>query len=104
MIIIAAVEAGRFGYAFWAVLISILTLAMYMKVMKYAFFGALREKLNSVKEVPLFMKLSMGGLALICLMAGVLFLPSVYHIFLQNAQRVLLEGTKYAGFVLEGIR
>ena len=103
LIIIAAVEAGRFGYAFWAVLISILTLAMYMRVMKYAFFGALREKLNSVKEVPLFMKLSMGLLAFICLIAGVLLLPDVYRVFLKSAQGVLLQGTKYAGFVLNGI-
>ena len=103
IIIIAAVEAGRFGYAFWAVLASILTLASFMKVMKYAFFGTLREKLNSVKEVPLFMKLSMGLLAFICLIAGVLLLPDVYRVFLKSAQGVLLQGTKYAGFVLNGI-
>lgn len=41
LIIIALVEAGRFGYAFWAALIGILTLAMYLKVVKYAFFGKL---------------------------------------------------------------
>ncbi|MBL7084640.1 MAG: monovalent cation/H+ antiporter subunit D family protein [Candidatus Omnitrophica bacterium] len=104
LIIIAAVEAGRFGYAFWAVLISILTLAMYMKVMKYAFFGNLKDNLNKIQEVPVFMKLSMGTLAFICLVGGVLFLPGVYRVFLQSAQIALLQGTKYATVVLQGIR
>jgi len=59
IIIIACVQANRLGYAFWAVLASILTLASFMKVMKYAFFGKLREKWNKVEEVPVFMKLAM---------------------------------------------
>ncbi len=102
IIIIAAVQAGRFGYAFWAVLISILTLAMYMKVMKYAFFGTIKEKLSQVKEAPLFMKLSMGTLAAICIAGGILLLPGVSEVFLQKATDVLLEGTKYAEVILKG--
>ncbi len=101
LIIIAAVEAGRLGYAFWAVLISILTLAMYMKVMKYAFFGTLRETFVRVKEIPLLMKLSMGTLALICLAGGVLLLPGINEVFLQRATEVLVQGKEYAAIVLQ---
>ena len=100
LIIIAAVQARHYGYAFWAVLVSILTLAMYMKVMKYAFYGTLREKLRQVKEVPIYMKLSMGLLALICLFGGILIISGISGVFLEKASDVLLEGTKYASMVL----
>jgi len=104
LIIVAAVEAGKIGYAFWAVLASLLTLASFMKVLKYGFFGALGEKLSSVKEVPLFMKLSMGALAFICLVGGILLLPGVKEVFLQGAQDVLCRGTEYTSVVFEGIK
>jgi len=103
LIIIAVVKAQRYGYAFWAVLASILTLASFMKVMKYAFFGALKEKLSRVKECPLFMKLSMGALAAICLAGGLLVIPAVNELFLQRARDVLLEGREYAAIVFKGI-
>ncbi|UCB56409.1 MAG: monovalent cation/H+ antiporter subunit D family protein [Candidatus Omnitrophota bacterium] len=94
IIIIAAVEAQRYGYAFWAVLISILTLAMYMKVMKYAFFGNLKETLIGIKEVPRFMKLSMAVLAVICIVGGILFISAINEVFLQKASNVLLGGVR----------
>lgn len=104
IIIIACVQANRLGYAFWAVLASILTLASFMKVMKYAFFGKLREKWNKVEEVPVFMKLAMVILALICVVGGVLLIYNINEIFLKPASDVLLEGTKYADIVFKGIQ
>ena len=104
IIIIAAVQAGRLGYAFWAVLVSVLTLAMYMKVMKYAFFGGLREKWNQIKEVPFFMKISMAALTLICLIGGILLLAGPRGAFLQQATNVLLKGIEYASLVLKGVQ
>lgn len=104
LIIIAAVQAERYGYAFWAVLASVLTLASFTKVMKYAFWGNLREKWSQIKEVPFFMKLSMGTLAFVCLVGGVLFLRSVSGVFLRPASEALLEGIKYAAIVLKGIK
>lgn len=104
LIIIACVQAQKYGYAFWAVLISILTLAMYLKVMKYAFFGALRENLKTITEIPLFMKLSMGALALICLVGGVLLLAGINNLFLYRAQEALLAGIRYAEGCFKGIK
>ena len=104
IIIIACVQANRLGYAFWAVLASILTLASFMKVMKYAFFGKLREKWNKVEEVPVFMKLAMVILALICVVGGVLLIYNINEVFLKSASDVLLEGTKYADIVFKGIQ
>lgn len=104
IIIIACVQANRLGYAFWAVLASILTLASFMKVMKYAFFGKLRDKWNKVEEVPVFMKFAMIILALICVVGGVLLISNINEVFLKPASDVLLEGTKYADIVFKGIQ
>jgi len=101
IIIIAAVQAGRMGYAFWAVLASVLTLASFMKVMRYAFFGSLKEKWEKVKEVPIFMKTALTALALICLVGGALLMPGVREIFLDRATAVVLEGTGYADIILK---
>jgi len=104
IIIIAAVQANHLGYAFWAVLASILTLASFTKVMKYAFFGELRNRWSEVKEVPFFMKIAMVILALICVVGGVLLIPNINEVFLKPASDVLLEGTKYADIVFKGIQ
>jgi len=104
IIIIAAVQANRLGYAFWAVLASILTLASFTKVMKYAFFGDLRKRWSEVKEVPFFMKIAMAILALICVVGGVLLISNINEVFLKPAVDVLLEGTKYANIVFKGIQ
>ena len=104
IIIIAAVEAGRPWYAFWAVLASVLTLASFMKVMKYAFFGALKEKLARVKEIPIFMKISMIMLALICFAGGILVLYGVSEAFLGKASDVISSGIGYADVVIKSVR
>ena len=103
IIIVAAVQAHRFGYAFWAVLASILTLASFTKVMKYAFYGKLHEKLSKIKEVPFFMKLSMIMLALICLAGGALLIFGTDKIFLKNAADALMQGTKYTTSILREV-
>ncbi|MFH1594653.1 MAG: monovalent cation/H+ antiporter subunit D family protein [Candidatus Omnitrophota bacterium] len=104
IIILAAVQAGRFGYAFWAVLASLLTLASFTKVMKYAFFGNLKSRWTKVKEVPIAMKLSMVSLAIICVLGGVLIISSVSDVFLKSASDVISSGTDYARLVFKSIR
>ncbi len=103
-IIVAIVQAGYYGYAFWAVLVSVLTLAMYVKVTKYAFFGTLKEKWEQIREVPAFMKLSMAMLAFICLIGGVLLISGIKEIFLQPASKALLDGSKYSSLVLSQVK
>ncbi|KPK97782.1 MAG: hypothetical protein AMJ95_07250 [Omnitrophica WOR_2 bacterium SM23_72] len=102
IIIFACVQAGHLGYALAAVVGSVLTLASFMKVQKYAFSGELKEKNQNVLEVPGMMKLAIVSLALICVLAGLLLLPS-FRFFLNDAVNVLLEGRKYAAVVLEGV-
>ncbi len=104
IIIVACIQAQHFAYAVWAVLASILTLASFMKVQKYAFFGELKEKLKSVKEVPFFMKFSMVALAVICLVGGLLLMPVVFGNFLEGARDAVLVGKDYANIIFEGIQ
>ena len=95
LIILACLQANRFGYAFCAIVASILTLASFMKVQKYAFFGTLNEKWRRIKEVPGAMRLSMAALAIICVAAGLLLIPLLRN-FMQAAVDVLLVGKGYA--------
>ena len=95
IIILACVQKGYIGYALAAVIGSILTLASFMKVQKFAFLGPLKEKYNQIKEVPLAMKFSMVSLAIICVLRGLLLLP-VFSPFLNNAVNVLSDGRDYS--------
>ncbi len=99
IIIIAALQARQFVLAFIAILVSIITLAYYLKVQKLAFFGKLRKKWEGVKEVPFPMKLSMVILSIICLVGGVLLIPSISEVFLEAARDALLAGKEYAALV-----
>lgn len=103
MIILACIEAGRFGYAFCAIAGSILTLASFMKVQKYAFFGKLNQKWQNIKEVPWPMRLSMIILAIICVVGGLLIAP-LFKPFLQSAANVLLLGNGYKDAVFGALR
>ncbi len=103
IIIIAAVEARRFGYAFWAVLASLLTLASFTKVMKYAFLGALRDKGRALAEAPVFMRCAMILLALICIGGGALLAPGIRDVFLTRAADVVLQGLRYGTEVFKRV-
>jgi multicomponent Na+:H+ antiporter subunit D len=103
LIIIACIQAGHIGYAFCAVIGSILTLASFMKVQKFAFLGELKDKFKNIKEVPWTMTFSMACLAVICVLGGLMLLPSL-RFFLDDAARVLLRGTSYAQVVFEAVK
>ena len=94
LIIIACVEAGRWGFAIWAVIVSILTMASFMKVQKYAFYGKLKDKWAQVKEVPLTMQISMIFLAVLCLAMSLLMLPTLSQHVLEPARDVLFNGVE----------
>jgi multicomponent Na+:H+ antiporter subunit D len=95
IIIIAALQAGYFGFASIAVLVSIITLAYYTKFQSFAFFGKLDGAYSQIKEAALTMKLAMVALSIICIGGGFLLLPSLRP-FLQSAADVLSAGNGYA--------
>lgn len=99
IIVMAAVEAGYMGYALVAVLISVLTLAVFLNAMKGAFFGELSRHRQDVREVPALMQIPMVALALICLVGGLLLLADVRPEFLSQATTVFGHGTDYAEII-----
>jgi len=103
IIIIAAVQAGQLWYAFWAVVASVLTLASFTKVMKYAYFGKMGKDLGDIKEVPLTMRISMSIFALLCLCGGILLIPGVLDSFLIPAVMVIKSGITQALIVMGSI-
>lgn len=94
IIIFAAVQAGYYGGAIIAVLVSILTLAYYLKFQGYAFFGKLDDAWCKVKEVPWAMRSSLIILAALSVVTGLLLVPPLRQ-FLDYAVNVLLLGRAY---------
>jgi multicomponent Na+:H+ antiporter subunit D len=100
VIIIAAVQAGHLGYALWAVIVSVLTLALFARVLKDSFFGEPRQSWEEVKEVPGLMQFSMIALAFISVMSGMLMLPNLKEAFLQPATAIFVDGVSYGQVML----
>lgn len=100
-IIIACIQAGRLWFALAAVIGSLLTLASFLKVQKYAFFEKLKPRFENIKEAPLVMGLSMVVLALLCLGAGLAF-PYVLRFLVNPAVIAVANGLGYSRMVLGG--
>ncbi|GAB4232496.1 MAG: proton-conducting transporter membrane subunit [Acidobacteriota bacterium] len=92
LVILAAVEAGWYWAAFWAVVVSLLTLASFTKVLKYGFMGATPVRFEGVREAPAAMQVALVGLALLCIFGGALWLPEVRSRVLDPAVTVLQGG------------
>jgi multicomponent Na+:H+ antiporter subunit D len=103
IIIIASVQAGYVGLALIAILVSILTLAYYLKFQSFVFFGKSNPALTKIKAIPLTMKLSMLILAGICLAAGLVLIPA-FRPILQQAADVLSSGDGYKHMVSSVIK
>jgi multicomponent Na+:H+ antiporter subunit D len=102
LIVIACIQAGHPVYAVWAILASLLTLASFMKVMRYAFGGEGKTAWEHIREVPSWMCLTMVVLAVLSTTMGFLLIPPLKAAVLDPAVRVLSDGLSYAAKVLGG--
>ncbi|MBM3254404.1 MAG: NADH/ubiquinone/plastoquinone (complex I), partial [Candidatus Omnitrophica bacterium] len=100
IIIIACIQAGKLFYGLIAVIVSILTLASFLKVQRYAIFGDLPLHLKTIKEVPGLMCISMIVLAIFCIGLGALIVPGIRAVVLDPAVGALQNGVEYAKIVL----
>ena len=92
IIIIAAIQGRFYLLAFLAVIVSIITLASFMKVQRYAFLDKLKKtRMQNIKEVPFFMCLPMIILALLCLIMSLLVIPGIRETFLMPAVNSLIS-------------
>jgi multicomponent Na+:H+ antiporter subunit D len=72
IIILACVQAGYYCAAVWAVVVSLITLASFLKVQRYAFFEAAKAAIGQVAREPLYMALAMVLLAVSCVATSLL--------------------------------
>ena len=92
IIIIAAVQGRFYFIALLAVIVSIITLASFMKVQRYVFLDKARTpKLSDAREVPFLMCLPMIIMAILCLAMSLMLIPGIRDTFLLNAVNTLLS-------------
>jgi len=101
ILVIAAVQAGFYWVAAIIVFVSLCTLIMYLKVQRYVFLGELPENLEQTEENTGSMLVAMVFLACLCLLMGLLLIPSLRTSILAPAVEVLTNGVSYSANVIE---
>jgi len=101
IIIIAAVMGRFYLLALIAVIVSIITLASFLKFQRYAFYN--REhpaEKNNLKEVPFPMVFSMVVLGILCVILSLVAIPQVRDLLLTPAVNVLTDPQYYTSTIL----
>ncbi len=92
-----AVESGNFVFALVtvvALVVSVMTLASFIKVTQAVFFGQLNPEHTDVKEVPVSMRVPMVIMSVLCVASG-LFYPVVNKYLLFPAANSSLSVSNY---------
>jgi len=92
-----ATETGNFAYAFVtivALVVSVMTLASFIKVTQAVFFGQLPKHLEDTKEVPLLMRVPMWIMSALCILGGVFYNWISTHL-LRPAAEAAFNVTSY---------
>lgn len=93
IIVLACVESGHYWLALAAVFVSLMTLASFLKVQKYAFFESAHSTLKKVLEVPILMRIAMLILAVLCVVMSFLVLTGLQTpLLIDEASKVLTAG------------
>jgi multicomponent Na+:H+ antiporter subunit D len=96
IIILAAIAGNFYLLACLAILVSIITLASFLKFQKFSFFHKRREgDKQPVREVPFNMCFSMVFLALLCLMLSLLIFPGIRELVISPAVEALMNLTSF---------
>ena len=78
-----SLESGNFVYliiTIVALLVSVLTLASFIKVTTSVFFGQQPARLDTVREVPFSMQLPMFIMSALCLAGGIFYRPVLQYL------------------------
>ena len=97
-----AAESGNFLYVavtVIALLVSVMTLASFIKVTGAVFFGQERPNLSRVKEVPFSMQMPMFFMSLLCLAGGILYPQMLTHV-LTPAVHATLSPLRYIDTIM----
>jgi len=101
-IILACVQSGKLLLAFACAVGSLLTLASFLKVQKYAFFDNIKVEFENIREVPAVMWFPMVIMALLCLIMGIFFQYSI-SIIINPAVQAVARGVSYGRIVMGGL-
>jgi multicomponent Na+:H+ antiporter subunit D len=102
IIIIAAILARFYLLAALAVIVSIVTLASFLKFQRYAFYNKPGDGKNrNIREVPFPMVFSMIVLSLICVLLSLLVIPGFRDAILTPAIDILSDPVKYSSTIIE---
>jgi multicomponent Na+:H+ antiporter subunit D len=97
----AAIMAKFYLLAVLAVIVSIITLASFLKFQRYAFYNKNIDKTNKIiKEVPFPMVFSMVVLSLICVLLSLLVIPDIRDAILTPAIDILADPVKYSSTII----
>ena len=99
IIIIACVQAGHIMLGIIAGLVSIITLAYFLKVQKYAFYGE-RKSTKILEKVPVTLKTAMIILAVLCLITSVFMIPSIRTVTFDPIVNSVMGKTEYINKIL----
>lgn len=101
IIIVAAIQGRFYLLATLAVVVSIITLAYFLKFQRFAFFNKpAGNNPEKIKEVPFPMSFSMIVLAIMCLALSLLAIPSVSETVLRPAIDVLMQPELYTTTII----
>jgi multicomponent Na+:H+ antiporter subunit D len=100
IIIIAAVMGRFYLLAALAVIVSIITLASFLKFQRYAFYNKTDVTREKIKEVPFPMVFSMIVLSIICLALSLLVIPEIREAVLTPAINILTDPLKYSSTII----
>ncbi len=95
IIIVAAVQAHYYWLAFIAVVVSIITLAYFLKLQKNTFYGKPDNKIKDIKEVPFTMCFSMIVLAILCVALSLLVIPGIREAVMGPIINTLIDKANY---------
>jgi multicomponent Na+:H+ antiporter subunit D len=102
IIIVAAVMGHFYFLAALAAVVSIITLASFMKFQRYAFYNKDSGKIKDsvIKEVPFPMVFSMIVLAIICLLLSLCAIPGIRDTLLTPATDILMDPSRYSTYII----
>jgi multicomponent Na+:H+ antiporter subunit D len=100
IIIIAAVNAKFYLLAALAVIVSIITLASFLKFQRFAFFNKKDNNNKNIREVPFPMVFSMVILSIFCVVLSLLVIPEIRDAFLTPAIDILTNPVNYSTLIL----
>ncbi|GFR36342.1 proton-conducting transporter transmembrane domain-containing protein [Thermobrachium celere] len=90
----ASYEAGYAPVTIIALIVSVMTLASFIKVAQSAFFGQLPKEFKNVEEVPLSMRVPMWIMAILCIVGGI-FPSSFTKYLITPAANAVMNSAKY---------